>query len=80
MVEFNTLIALILGGMPINGGADCRFRCSIVGAFLLGALQNGMVLMGMGTYPQLITQGIIFLVVLAMTFTVRDKLRARKEG
>lgn len=80
MVEFNTLIALILGGMPISGGADSRFRCSIVGATLLGMLQNGMVLMGMGTYPQLIAQGVIFLIVLAMTFTIRDKLRAHKEG
>lgn len=75
MVEFDVLIALILGGMPINGGSDSRFRSAIIGALILGVLNNGMVLLGLGTYPQLITKGLIFIFVLATTFTMRYRLQ-----
>lgn len=78
MVEFNVLIALILGGMPVNGGSESRIRCAVIGAVMLGVLDNGMVMLGLGTYPQLITKGIIFIVVLAMTFTMRDRLMRRR--
>lgn len=74
MVEFNVLIALILGGMPINGGSESRIRSAVIGALILGVLENGMVLLGLKTYSQLITKGAIFIVVLAMTFTIRDRL------
>lgn len=77
MVELDTLIALILGGMAINGGADSRFRSVIIGVFILGILNNGMVLMGLDTYPQLITKGLVFILVLALTFTLRSKLNRR---
>lgn len=74
MVEFNVLIALILGGMPINGGSDSRMKSAIIGVAILGVLENGMVQLGLGTYPQLITKGLIFIFVLAMTFTIRHRL------
>ncbi len=79
MVEFDILIALILGGMPINGGADSRFRSAVIGVLILGILNNGMVLLGLDTYPQLITKGIIFILVLAMTFTIRNKINRGKK-
>jgi len=78
MVEFDVLIALILGGMPINGGADSHFRSAIIGALILGVLNNGMIMLGLGTYPQLITKGLIFIFVLALTFTMRYQLNKNK--
>lgn len=79
MAEFDILIALILGGMPINGGADSKFRSAVIGVLILGILNNGMVLLGLDTYPQLITKGIIFILVLAMTFTIRNKINRDKK-
>lgn len=79
MVEFDTVIALILGGMSINGGADSKFRSSVIGVLILGILNNGMVLLRLGTYPQLITKGVIFIFVLATTFTIRNKLNSGKK-
>lgn len=79
MVEFDIVIALILGGMPINGGADSRFRSAVIGVLILGILNNGMVLLGLDTYPQLITKGIIFILVLALTFTIRNKINSNKK-
>lgn len=79
MVEFDIVIALILGGIPINGGADSRFRSAVIGVLILGILNNGMVLLGLDTYPQLITKGIIFILVLALTFTIRNKINSNKK-
>lgn len=79
MVEFDILIALILGGMPINGGVGSRFRSALIGVLILGILNNGMVLLGLNTYPQLITKGIIFILVLAMTFTIRNRINSNRK-
>ena len=79
MMELDTLIALILGGMAINGGADSKFRSAIIGVVILGVLNNGMVLMGLDTYPQLITKGLVFILVLALTFTLRNKMNKNKK-
>ena len=75
MLEFNVLIALILGGMPINGGAESKIRSAVIGVMILGFLNNGMIMLGLDTYPQLIVKGTVFLVVLAMTFSTRNKNR-----
>ena len=78
-MELDTLIALILGGMAINGGADSKFRSAIIGVVILGVLNNGMVLMGLDTYPQLITKGLVFILVLALTFTLRNRMNKNKK-
>lgn len=77
MVEIDTLIALILGGMAINGGANSKFRSVVIGVVILGVLNNGMVLLGLGTYPQLITKGLVFILVLTLTFTLRTKMNRK---
>lgn len=79
MVELDILIALILGGMSINGGADSKFRSVIIGVTILGTLNNGMVLIGLDTYPQLITKGLVFILVLALTFTMRNKINRNRK-
>lgn len=79
MVEFNVLVALILGGMPINGGAESHMRSAIIGALILGILENGMVLLGLDTYTQLITKGLIFILVLGMTFTLRYQINKNRK-
>ncbi len=45
-LETQILIALVLGGMPISGGAKVRFENIIVGSLLLHRLNSGLTMMG----------------------------------
>lgn len=61
-LETQILIALVLGGMPISGGAKVRFENVIVGALLYTILQSGLSMMGITPQTQQMIQGVIFLV------------------
>lgn len=73
LFEFDVIIALVLGGMPISGGPESRIRSAVIGTLLLTVLTNGMTLWGIAEYPQEITKGVAFLVVLAISFAFRRK-------
>jgi len=65
----NVLAAVIIGGTAISGG-----RGSIVGAFigalLLGAVTNGLILVGLNTPQQLMARGLI--IIVAVVFSARS--------
>ncbi len=46
-LEFNLMLAVILGGMPMRGGEKCRFMAAVVGAMTVAVLENGLVLWGL---------------------------------
>ncbi len=48
-LETQILIALVLGGMPISGGAKVRFENIIVGSLLYTVLQSGLTMIGYTT-------------------------------
>ena len=48
-LETQILIALVLGGMPISGGAKVRFENIIVGSLLYIVLNSGLTMMGFTT-------------------------------
>jgi ribose transport system permease protein len=60
-LETQILIALVLGGMPISGGAKVRFENIIVGALLYTVLQSGLTMIGYSTQTMQLIQGVIFL-------------------
>lgn len=60
-LEIQILIALVLGGMPISGGAMCRFGNCVVGSFLYVILTSGLTMMGFSTQMMQLIQGFIFL-------------------
>ncbi len=60
-LETQILIALVLGGMPISGGAKVRFENIVVGALLYTILQSGLQMMGITTQTMQMIQGVIFL-------------------
>ncbi len=66
-LEAQILIALVLGGLPISGGAKVQFSNIIVGTFIYTILNNGLVMLGYDTATQQLIKGIIFLVVVALT-------------
>ncbi len=76
-LETQILIALVLGGMPISGGAKVRFENIIVGSLLYIVLNSGLTMMGFSTQMLQLIEGIVFLVFVAI-FADRESLSVIK--
>ncbi|MEE3481307.1 MAG: ABC transporter permease [Lachnospiraceae bacterium] len=76
-LETQILIALVLGGMPISGGAKVRFLNIIVGSLLYVLLNSGLTMMGLTTQTMQLIEGVIFLVFVAV-FADRESLSVIK--
>ena len=66
-LETQILISLVLGGLPITGGAKVRFSNIIVGTLIYTVLNNGLVMLGLESATQQLIKGIVFLVFVALT-------------
>ncbi len=66
-LETQILISLVLGGLPITGGAKVRFSNIIVGTLMYTVLNNGLVMLGLESATQQLIKGIVFLVFVALT-------------
>lgn len=77
MLETEILIALVLGGLPISGGALVRFTNIIVGVLSYKVLSTGLNMLGLTTEMQQFIEGIIFLILVAL-FSDRKSLRVVK--
>lgn len=71
-LETQILISLVLGGMPITGGAKVRFYNIIIGTLMFSVLNNGLVMIRLDTAVQQLVKGIIFVVVVALTIDRRS--------
>ena len=76
-LETQILIALVLGGMPISGGAKVKFENIIVGSLLYIVLNNGLTMMGLTTQAMQLIQGVVFLIFVAV-FADRQSLTVIK--
>ena len=65
-LETQILIALVLGGMPISGGAKVRFENIIIGSLLYIVLNSGLTMMGFSTQMMQLVQGVVFLIFVAV--------------
>lgn len=68
--EFKVITCVVLGGVSVSGGYG-RISGVVAGTFIIGALQNGMVLMNLNTWIQDIVLGIVL--VLAVGFDCYQK-------
>jgi len=71
---FNSLIAVVIGGTSIMGGAG-GLRRTVIGVLLIVIFDNGMNLMGVDSRIQAIGKGLLLLV--AVFFTVLSSRRAK---
>ncbi len=76
-LETQILISLVLGGMPISGGAKANLLNVIIGSMLYTVLSSGLNMMGMTTQAMQLVQGVIFLIFVAV-FADRQSLRVIK--
>ncbi len=56
--ELTAIAAVVLGGTPLTGGVG-NMTNTVVGAFILSILLNGMIIMGVPSEIQLIVQGAV---------------------
>ena len=69
--ELNAIAAVIIGGTSLNGGRGSVIG-TLIGAFIIGVLANGLILMGLSDFMrQMITGGVIIVAV------ILDHYRAR---
>jgi len=73
--ELTVIASVVIGGTSLFGGSGSIFG-TVIGAFLIGVLLNGLVLMNVSSYIQQIIIGVI--IVLAVAFDTFAKSRRRK--
>lgn len=69
--ELDAITAVILGGTSLFGGRG-RIFGTLIGALLIGVLSNGLVLMGVPIYTQLMIKGSVIIFAVAID-TLRSK-------
>lgn len=67
-IQLNVMIALVLGGMPLSGGATSKMRSAIIGAITITVLTNGLTLMGANVYIIDGIKGILFVIIVALSY------------
>lgn len=68
--ELDAIAAVIIGGASLSGGAG-KVSGTIIGALIIGVLNNGLVLLAVSSYYQQIVQGVI--IAIAVILDIRTK-------
>ena len=71
--EFDVITCVVLGGVSISGGFG-KMSGVIAGVLIIGILTNGMVLLNISNYTQMVVKGIVL--VLAVGFDTLQKKNA----
>jgi ribose transport system permease protein len=78
--ELYVIAAVVVGGTSLSGGEGKIFG-TLIGAFLIAVIQNGMNLLGLGSYDQEVVLGVV--IILAVLFDRMKQagwLRWRRTG
>lgn len=65
--EMDVMVAVILGGMNLNGGAKSRIGAAIAGVITYTLLSNGLTIAGVNQTYITLVRGIIFIVIIGVT-------------
>jgi ribose transport system permease protein len=68
----NAWNAVLLGGVPVDGGSTTKFRGAIIGSMTMALLSDGMTLMGLSVYAKQFVRGVIFIIIIAISFNRKN--------
>ena len=60
------IAAAVIGGTPLSGGIGGPSR-TIIGVLIIGVLQNGMIVANINPFLQIIIQGVVVIIAVALT-------------
>ena len=72
--ELDTIAACFIGGASAYGGTG-TVSGSLIGALIMGILNNGMSIMGMNQNMQKVVKGLVLLAAVAFDVTSKQKIR-----
>ncbi|MGR3796426.1 ABC transporter permease [Vannielia sp. SX4] len=73
--ELNAIAAAVLGGTSMSGGRG-RIWGTIVGAFVIGILSDGLVMMGVSSFWQMVIKGLVIVAAVVID-QAQSRLQAR---
>ena len=72
------MVAIVLGGMPLSGGAKSKISAALIGAAIITVLNNGLMVIHVDSGSIQLVRGILFLIVVYITgFSYRSNLLPR---
>ena len=75
MFELNAIAAVVLGGTSMAGGIG-TIGGTIIGAFVIGVLSDGLVMMGVSTFWQMVIKGLVIVAAVVID-QVQSKIQAK---
>jgi ribose transport system permease protein len=70
--EFEVLAACVLGGINIKGGEGSIWRM-VIGALIIGVLNNGMNMLDISSFYQQVVKGAVLLLAISLYAVVRNQ-------
>jgi erythritol transport system permease protein len=74
--ELNAIAAVVIGGTSLSGGRG-TIRGTLIGAFVIGFLVDGLVLVGVSVFWQQVIKGAVIIVAVAID-QLQDRLQKRR--
>ena len=69
--EMNAIAAAVLGGTSMSGGVG-TIMGTVVGAFIIGVLNDGMVMMGISSFWQMVIKGLVIVIAVIADMAQRN--------
>ncbi|HTJ30384.1 MAG TPA: ABC transporter permease [Acidobacteriaceae bacterium] len=73
--ELNAIAAVVLGGTSLMGGRG-SITGSLIGAFVIGVLADGLVMLGVSEFWQMVIKGVVIVLAVAID-QLQSRLQAR---
>jgi len=77
--EFDVITCVVLGGVSVNGGSG-KILNVLAGVLIIGVLSNGMILMDINSYMQMVIKGIILLLAVGSDCIQQAELLKAKKA
>ncbi len=73
--EMDIMVAIILGGMALSGGAKSRMSAAVIGSITFRLLSNGMTMAGVPSGYISLVKGIIFVIIVFITLRQNKNIK-----
>lgn len=70
--EFDVITCVVLGGVSVNGGVG-KISGVVAGVLIIGCLTNGMILLNINTFTQMVVKGIVLAVAVGFDCLQKKK-------